>query len=56
MANESRVLALSLVAIHGAAALRIAERGAANVKGMSPSKLADWELIIAEIRDIQKSA
>jgi hypothetical protein len=56
MSNKSRVLALSLVAIHGADALRIAERGAANVQGMSPSKLAGWKLIIAEIQDIQKSA
>jgi hypothetical protein len=57
MADIANILALSLIAIHRADALKVAEQAADNVRpfGMATT-LDQWNQVIAAIKKIQKSA
>jgi hypothetical protein len=54
MVDHINHLAQSLITIHGADALKVAEHAAANVRGLGMAKaLAQRNLVIAAIKKIQ---
>jgi hypothetical protein len=57
MPDVTNALARSLIAIHGTAALEIAERAAENVKQLqlAQAKLDEWNRVIAAIRKFQNT-
>ena len=55
MVDHINHLAQSLITIHGAEALAVAERAANNVRKLEMKKaLGEWNLVIAEIKKLQK--
>jgi hypothetical protein len=56
MVDTANHLARSLITIHGADALKVAERAAENVRQLGLAKALDeWLLVIAAIKKLQKT-